>query len=454
MKNKLKDCSQAAIKYGDKLTTKVTRTDGAEGGDGSEEVLEDGADVTKAAVRNAEHRKRIQRQYADKLRKEKEKEEASSRFSPTKRFVDKSGNDIAETVKEHLEEFFENHPIICFLFVLLALLIIFVAANFNACSAVMSGFGTVTMETSYTANDRDILSAESKYRAKEKALQKKIDAIEKTYPGYDEYRYNVEGIGHDPFELAALLTALYEDYTASEVKEALQTIFDYQYDFYTCEIVEVRTKTELDSEGNPIQVSYNYYILQITLKNNGISKAKEALLADEALKSRYEIVLAMKGNKPEIFGDNIYSLDEIVEEYEDYDVPAENLTDEQFARMLAEAEKYLGYPYVWGGSNPEESFDCSGFVSYVINHCGNGWSIGRQTANGLKNATVRVKEADVKAGDLIFFKGTYSTSGASHVGIVVDPVNKIMIHCGSPIQYASYDTSYWRSHFYCYGRIQ
>ena len=177
------------------------------------------------------------------------------------------------------------------------------------------------------------------------------------------------------------------------------------------------------------------------------------MVTDEEKSERYDVVLSMKGNKPDIFGDNIYSLDGITEEYEDYDVPAEYLTSEQFANMLNEGEKYLGYPYVWGGSNPSESFDCSGFVSYVINHCGNGWNVGRQTANGLKNATARVKPSDVQAGDLIFFKGTYSTSGASHVGIVVDPVNKIMLHCGSPIQYASYDTSYWRAHFYCYGRI-
>jgi cell wall-associated NlpC family hydrolase len=161
----------------------------------------------------------------------------------------------------------------------------------------------------------------------------------------------------------------------------------------------------------------------------------------------------MRGNKPHLFGDNPYANPVTASEYESYAVPGEYLTDVQFGNMLHEAEKYLGYPYVWGGSNPSTSFDCSGFVSYVINNCGNGWNYGRLTAEGWKNATARVPEGDVQPGDLIFFQGTYHTSGASHVGIVVDPVNKIMIHCGNPIQYTSYDSNYWRQHFYCFGRL-
>lgn len=175
------------------------------------------------------------------------------------------------------------------------------------------------------------------------------------------------------------------------------------------------------------------------------------LTADQL--QRYALLLETLGNKPDVFGDNPYARPGVSEEYQDYAIPGEYMTDQQFARMIHEAEKYLGYPYVWGGSSPSTSFDCSGFVSYVINHCGNGWNYGRLTANGWKNATARVHSNDVQPGDLVFFQGTYNTSGASHVGIVVDPVNKIMIHCGNPIQYASYDTTYWRAHAYCYGRL-
>ena len=178
----------------------------------------------------------------------------------------------------------------------------------------------------------------------------------------------------------------------------------------------------------------------------------EGLSLTDDQKERYNILLMTYGNKKYLFEDDTYSVSN-PGDYPDYRVPGEYLTDEQFGRMMNEAKKYLGRAYVWGGSSPSTGFDCSGFVSWVINHSGNGWNLGRQTAEGLKNSTARVSEADVKPGDLIFFKGTYKTNGASHVGIVVDPVNKIMIHCGNPIQYASYDSSYWRNHFYCYGRI-
>lgn len=180
----------------------------------------------------------------------------------------------------------------------------------------------------------------------------------------------------------------------------------------------------------------------------------EAIKTIKHQMERYTLLLETRGNKPDIFGDNVYANPGVSEEYERYAVPGEYLTNQQFSNMHREAEKYLGYPYVWGGSSPGTSFDCSGFVSYVINNCGNGWNYGRLTANGWKNATARVAASDVKPGDLVFFQGTYNTAGASHVGIVVDPVNKIMIHCGNPIQYASYDTPYWRAHAYCYGRIQ
>ena len=207
-------------------------------------------------------------------------------------------------------------------------------------------------------------------------------------------------------------------------------------------------------ESYEVEVEYEYRILNTTLTNNGISAAVGASDLTQEQMEKYNLLLETRGNKPDIFGDNVYANPGVSEEYERYTVPGEYLTDQQFSKMLREAEKYLGYPYVWGGSSPSTSFDCSGFVSYVINNSGNGWNYGRLTANGWKNETARVADSDVKPGDLVFFQGTYNTAGASHVGIVVDQVNKIMIHCGNPIQYASYDTAYWRAHAYCYGRIQ
>ena len=308
--------------------------------------------------------------------------------------------------------------------------------------------------TSYTADDSDILAAEADYKELETDLQDQIDNIEDDYPDYDEYNYDLAEIGHNPFELAALLTVLYEDYTEEEAQEILETIFEAQYELEIEEVVETRTRTVTDDEGNESEEEYDYYILNVKLMNEGIRAALDevGLTVDQI--RRYEVIVEMKGNKPDIFGDDPYVGGFSPGEYDDYAVPGEYLTDAQFANMLREAERYLGYPYVWGGSKPSTSFDCSGFVSWVINHCGNGWDYGRLTANGWKNATARVHEGDVKPGDLIFFQGTYDTAGASHVGIVVDPVNKIMIHCGNPIQYASYDTRYWRAHFYRYGRIR
>ena len=429
-------------------------------------------------------KKEIQRQAY----KERARETANGFGSFTKKFVDRA-EDMAGKLAEHIAEFIEEHPMAIVIASAVLIVVLVISGALSSCSMMAGGGSNSIIATSFTAQDADILAVEADYQGLETDLQRKIDNIETNYPGYDEYNYSLSEISHNPFELAALLTVLYEDYTESEAQAMLQTIFDYQYTLTVQRVVEIRTRTETrwhwvtyyrdeertgyrmvnghleeytytvsvpyqEYESYEVEVEYEYYILNTTLTNNGIQAAVNALgLTDEQMR-RYAILLEMRGNKPDIFGDNPYANPGVSAEYQDYDVPAEYLTDQQFANMLNEAERYLGYPYVWGGSSPSTSFDCSGFVSYVINNCGNGWNYGRLTANGWKNATARVNASDVKPGDLIFFQGTYDTSGASHVGIVVDPANKIMIHCGNPIQYASYDSNYWRQHFYCYGRIQ
>ena len=392
-------------------------------------------------------------------------ENANAFGSVTKRFTDKA-EDMAGRLAEAVKEFMEEHPLGLVIALIVLIVVLVLSGTLSSCSMMAGGSNNMVIATSFTAQDADIIAVENDYKSLESDLQTKVNNIESDYPGYDEYRYSLSEISHNPFELAALLTVLYEDYTQAEVQEKLQTIFDYQYKLTTQRIVETRTRTETrtgcytDEAGvnhyytYDVEVEYEYYILQVTLTNNGIQAAVNALNLSEEQLQRYSVLLEMRGNKPDIFGDNPYANPSVNPEYEDYAVPGEYMTDQQFANMLNEAKKYLGYPYVWGGSSPSTSFDCSGFVSYVINHCGNGWNYGRLTADGWKNATARVSASDVKPGDLIFFQGTYETSGASHVGIVVDPVNKIMIHCGNPIQFASYDSNYWRQHFYCYGRIQ
>lgn len=381
------------------------------------------------------------------------KETANASYSITKRFTDKA-EDMAGRLAEMVKEFAQEHPLGLIIAFIVLIVVLVMSGALTSCSMMAGGTNNMLVGTSYTADDSDILAAEADYKELEADLQDQIDNIEDDYPDYDEYNYDLAEIGHNPFELAALLTVLYEDYTEEEAQEILETIFEAQYELEIEEVVETRTRTVTDDEGNESEEEYDYYILNVKLTNEGIRAALDevGLTVDQI--RRYEVIVEMKGNKPDIFGDDPYVGGFSPGEYDDYAVPGEYLTDAQFANMLREAERYLGYPYVWGGSKPSTSFDCSGFVSWVINHCGNGWNYGRLTANGWKNATARVHEGDVKPGDLIFFQGTYDTAGASHVGIVVDPVNKIMIHCGNPIQYASYDTRYWRAHFYCYGRIR
>ena len=418
-------------------------------------------------------KKLMQREFAEAAAQKQRKEAANGAGSIGKKFTDKA-EDLAGRLAEWIRESVAEHPLFLVSIAAIMIVVLIVSGSLTSCSALGSLINNTTLASSFTAEDADIRQVEADYIALETELQKKVDHVKRDHPGYDEYNFTLAEISHNPFELAALLTVLYENYTPAQVQSMLQTIIDYQYKLTFEEIVETRTRIEtrtghkwvsdgevdgvstghMESYEYEVEVEYEYYILNTTLTNNGIIAAVNGLNLTQEQMERYRLLLEMRGNKPEIFGDNVYANPGVSEEYERYAVPGEYLTDQQFANLLHEAEKYLGYPYVWGGASPSTSFDCSGFVSYVINHNGNGWNYGRLTANGWKNATARVAASDVRAGDLVFFQGTYNTSGASHVGIVVDPVKKIMIHCGNPIQYASYDTAYWRAHAYCYGRIQ
>jgi len=372
------------------------------------------------------------------------------------------------SMTERAFQFVQSHSHIIIGIAAVGLLVLVIAGSVSSCSVLINGGGNVVLGTSYTAEDEDLKGAETDYTKLEDKLRKQIDRIETDHPGYDEYRYNLAEIGHNPYELASLLTVEFENYTRSQVQARLQSIFEAQYELKLEEKVEIRTRkeTRVGYRYNPITgtrhtytyqvtVQYEYKILNVTLLNRGVDYvARNSGLTDDQLQ-RYEVTLECRGNRDDLFAGIAFATPDGAGssgEYQDYDIPGEALTDEKFRKMITEAEKYLGYPYVWGGSSPSTSFDCSGFVSWVINHCGNGWNVGRQTANGLMGKCDIIPKSEAKPGDLIFFQKTYNTSGASHVGIYVG--NGMMIHCGSPISYASIETSYWRQHYYCMGRIR
>ena len=372
------------------------------------------------------------------------------------------------SITEKAFQFVQSHSHIIIGIAAVGLLVLVIAGSVSSCSVLINGGGNVVLGTSYTAEDEDLKGVETDYTKLEDKLRKQIDRIETDHPGYDEYRYNLAEIGHNPYELASLLTVEFENYTRSQVQARLQSIFEAQYELKLEEKVEIRTRkeTRVGYRYNPITgtghtytyqvtVQYEYKILNVTLLNRGVDYvARNSGLTDDQLE-RYEVTLECRGNRDDLFAGIAFATPDGAGssgEYQDYDIPGEALTDEKFRKMITEAEKYLGYPYVWGGSSPSTSFDCSGFVSWVINHCGNGWNVGRQTANGLMGKCDIIPKSEAKPGDLIFFQKTYNTSGASHVGIYVG--NGMMIHCGNPISYASIETNYWRQHYYCMGRIR
>lgn len=426
-----------------------------------------------------------------KMKKDMVRAQQNKKAAEAGKKAAKKGGDMISRVGKFIVSTVAKNPKILIVVGVIALIIILIVCLFSSCSMMTGTVSNVTIATSYTADDDDILAVEAAYSQLEAELQEQVNSIETVHPDYDEYRYNLAEINHNPYQLAAILTVLYEDYTLHEVEGFLQTLFTSQYELVSRRIVETRTRLELrtrmeersrietrtgvrevwDEESQSYveeeytyevvvtywveieyyePVEYEYYILETTLTNVTMDAVVRSLGLSADQMERYELLLETCGNKAYLFGDDIYSAPD-PGEYPDYQVPAEHLTNEQFRRMIQCAEQYLGYPYVWGGSSPETSFDCSGYVSYVINNCGNGWSVGRQTANGLLGCCTAISPTEAKPGDLIFFQGTYNTRGASHVGIYVG--DGMMIHCGNPIQYASVNTSYWQEHFYTYGRI-
>ena len=338
----------------------------------------------------------------------------------------------------------------------LFLAVVLLLNTMSSCSilaqALLGGGGGST----YPSQDEDMLGAEADYAALEANLQYEIDHYASLHPGYDEYNFDLDEIKHDPYVLISILTAYHQgEWTRSEVQGTIQMLFDLQYTLTESVVVEVRyrTETRIDRNGNryTVQVPYNYYICNVTLDNADLSHLPVCIMDEDGV-SQYAIYMATLGNRPDLFPTGQYPNASQREDYLDYDVPPEALEDETFAAMLAEAEKYLGFPYVWGGSNPSTSFDCSGFVSWVINH--SGWDVGRLGAKALCNLCTPVSPANAKPGDLVFFINTYDApdpSAPTHCGIYVG--NNVMIHCGNPISYANLNTNYWQNHFYCYGRL-
>jgi hypothetical protein len=413
----------------------------------------------------------------EKLKKDlKRKAVAESQSKATEnmgkigRKITDKAEDAVGMIAEAVQEFAEDNPLLTVIIVLVLLILLMFSGFMSSCGALGSGGGDLTVITTFTAQDADILLVEEDYKELEEELREEIADIETEYPGYDEYNYYLDEIGNNPYQLAAILTVLFEDYRRDEVQEKIREIFELQYELTTEEVVEIRQREVEKTDIRWVEddsyalggyfeeytytetEDYEYYILNIYLVNHGLDAVVEELgFSDDEL-ARYEVLLETYGNKPYLFGeDDIYSIPRPREgDYDDYDVPREYLSDERFARMLAEAERHLGTPYVWGGYDPS-GFDCSGFVSWVINHCGNGWNYGRQTANGLRAITSYVPSSEAMPGDLVFFHGTYDVPGASHVGIYVG--NGMMIHAGNPVHYSSINTSYWQSHFLEFGRL-
>lgn len=398
------------------------------------------------AVSRYLQKQKIKRQYAKQAR------EAARQTAKAAEGTASVTGKLAEKVSAYIKE----HPGGLLLLLAAFLLLVVLQSCMSSLVTVGNGVAGAIGASTYAAEDADLLGAETAYCALEDELQRYLDTYTRTHD-YDEYHFDLDTIEHDPYVLLSIVCALHEgEWTLDEVRGTLQMLFDRQYILTEDVVVETRYRTETDTwtdaDGNThtdtYQVPYDYYICTVTLENFNLSHVPVYIMSEEQL-GMYATYMATLGNRPDLFPGSGYIGKYVEGSYTDYDIPPEALDDEVFAAIIKEAEKYLGYPYVWGGSSPSTSFDCSGFVSWVINH--SGWDVGRLGAQGLCNICTPVSSANVKPGDLVFFTGTYDTPGVSHVGIYVG--NNMMIHCGDPISYANLNSSYWQSHFYRYGRL-
>lgn len=422
-------------------------------------ALRDNPRLASNPVSRLWQKRQIKKQYAQAWRKKHGRIRKTA--ENTRRAAQKAAEKTRNTVL-----FVARHPVGVAIAIGVLLLFIMIFAGLSSCASIFSGGASTVVGTSYVAEDAEMIGAEQDYAALEADLQQELDTIEETYPGYDEYRYDLDTIGHDPYVLTSILTAMHLDYTRAGVQETLQMLFEKQYILTITEEVETLYRTEtrtgtrtvIDPEtGKETTETYEYEvqvpyderrILNVSLENFDLSHLPVYIMDEETL-SLYATYMQTLGGRPDLFPTSSYPNASTIKEPTYYEVPPEALKDATFAAMLTEAEKYLGYPYVWGGSSPSTSFDCSGFVSWVINH--SGWDVGRLGAQGLYNICTPVTAAQAKPGDLIFFQDTYDVTGVSHVGIYVG--GGMMIHCGDPISYANVNTEYWQNHFYAYGRL-
>ncbi|PDX72054.1 peptidase M23 [Faecalibacterium prausnitzii] len=373
--------------------------------------------------------------------------------SSMEQVIDK-GKSVVSTAVNGIANFAKNNAHVLLIVGVFLLLLLLVMSAFSSCSILFSGTTQVSGQTIYTAEDRDIRGAEQDYKKLEKELDKKIKRTPTDHPGYNEYQYHLDPIEHDPWQLTSFLTTLYDDYTRSEVQGKLKETFKKQYKLTTWVEVQIRYKTVwvISPAGIPVptQVPYEYRIFHTKLVNRGLEVVIREELNNDQWK-RYEIFQDTLGGRPYLFNGGLPpgGSDGSGAPGIDYQVPAEALTDEEFSKIYAEAKKYVGTPYVWGGSTPETGFDCSGYVCWVYNQ--NGYNVGRTTANGLWNKSQHISEAEAKPGDLVFFKGTYDTPGMSHTGIYLG--NGMMVSAGDPIKYANIHSSYWEKHLAGFGRL-